>query len=155
MEATINGVRTKFNVVIASMGRIQDLDERKLGLILRSEDKQHQVSLEVKNPGYTGNQVEAKKYEVFQLPPDDPTTEINESLYYPRDATIGYSERTGDNHYLSEPHTTTGEIVITEIDPVNLTVSGTFTGELKVYESQKLRFTFTKGKFRNIQYKVY
>lgn len=152
VEATINGIRTKFNLTSGTMGRDQSANHKNLGLIFLSEDKQHSLILIMKNEGVQGNQIEKRKYEVVKLPVDDPATKEDESLNIKDDGIFSYAPRMADDIYLYEPFTTKGEIVVTENDPEKMTVSGTFSCELRVYENQQLKTRFTNGKFRNIKY---
>lgn len=153
IEATINGVRTKFNVTGSGIGRNLEENKKSLYFFLYSEDKQHSLILSIKNDGATGNEFQMKKYDVVKLPAvDDSTTDVNESLVYPRDVVMDYSERMADGGYLSLPLSVKGEIVLTENDTEKMMVSGTFSSEMRTYSTQKLKLTFTNGKFRNIKY---
>jgi len=154
LEATLNGVKTKFTVSSATLIRDKNFNAKRMDITAISADQKHRVILTVANTTFEGNGMDVKDYNIAMFLQDDPNTPDDESMNDSDDGLFTYSEKIGTNNWMTDVWITNGKITLTANNANDKTVSGTFSMKLTDIDKKKEAINFTEGKFTNVKYLV-
>ena len=150
LNASINGMQTKFMVKNASLVRSVLVDEKRIDIGAVSEDGKYILVLSIIEDMAAGNAITAADYTVRLFNADDTLTGIDESINTKAFVSLGVY--TG-NELQTDNYIENGTINITESNEKKLFISGNFDMVL-TSRSGGADYTITNGSFDNVKYSV-